>query len=275
LRSDSVEPFITSVTMLARCVLLLFFGAFATSPAAAAGDASAALRLAAATGDLAQLRQALRAGGDADSALPRPDEYGETGLMFAAQFGHGDIVDALLLAGARPDKADRYGVTALILAAQQGHAGVVRALLAAGARLEVKTRSGIGEAEGGWTAVGIAQDKEVLALLQQASCESKKYDECATAATQRARLVGGLLALLLLAALPASWAASTKVGCAGSVGVTVVAAVGEVLAQHEGDVGVAFEAFELLTAACSGGLVLLCVFSAYKALYATLYGGKK
>ena len=62
------------------------------------------------------VEQYLAAGGDPDAA----DEYGTTGLMWAAYNGHLDIVRAVLRAGADPDRQRWDGWTALMAAAGGG-----------------------------------------------------------------------------------------------------------------------------------------------------------
>ena len=60
-------------------------------------------------------------------------DVGTSPLLAAVAGGHGDVLDALLENGARPDGANASGLTPLWLAAQAGDLASVRALLAAGA----------------------------------------------------------------------------------------------------------------------------------------------
>ncbi|MBK3647573.1 ankyrin repeat domain-containing protein [Streptomyces sp. MBT33] len=70
-----------------------------------------------------------------------------TGRLFEAVLrGDSTRVEALLRAGADPERADREGTTPLYEAAVNGEAGIVRLLLAAGAPPDAES-SGIG-AEG-------------------------------------------------------------------------------------------------------------------------------
>ena len=59
------------------------------------------------------------------------DEHGSTALIWAAEKGHTDIVDALLgVTGINVNTANMYGNTALIFATDKGHTDIVDALLA-------------------------------------------------------------------------------------------------------------------------------------------------
>jgi hypothetical protein len=62
---------------------------------------------------------------------------GRVALMFAAQNGHTTIVQALTKAGARPDLTNISGQTALMLAAQKGRTATVQALIKAGADIHI------------------------------------------------------------------------------------------------------------------------------------------
>ena len=54
-------------------------------------------------------------------------------MVFAARNGHARVVDRLLAAGAKPNKADLNGLTPLATAADNGYVRVVDSLLRAGA----------------------------------------------------------------------------------------------------------------------------------------------
>ena len=56
-----------------------------------------------------------------------------TALLMASQFGHVDVVQALLAKGADVNAKDSRGLTALMMASQFGHVDVVQALIAKGA----------------------------------------------------------------------------------------------------------------------------------------------
>jgi ankyrin repeat protein len=84
---------------------------------------------------------------DADT-LNAPGEGGTTPLMLASRLGRGDVVAALLAAGASVDAADERGYTALFHAchdpdADRGHPEVVELLIAAGADKEAAIGFGV------------------------------------------------------------------------------------------------------------------------------------
>ena len=68
------------------------------------------------------------------------DERKRTLLMYASEFGHSDVVKALLTVGvdANAQSGDWRSVTALHLAAMGGYLGIVTDLLAAGADVEAR-----------------------------------------------------------------------------------------------------------------------------------------
>ncbi|XP_049832752.1 ankyrin-1-like, partial [Schistocerca gregaria] len=70
------------------------------------------------------------------------DEIGETALHWAAQWGHTDSVKCLLEAGAEVDARSDGQSTPLHLAAERGHTAVVRLLLAASADPNARTPYG-------------------------------------------------------------------------------------------------------------------------------------
>lgn len=97
-------------------------------------DRLAAAREAVIAGNLAKLRLLLKSGVPADAPLP-----GSSMLRLAARFGHGEVFDALVAAGARIDDPDESpaenphkGKTALELAEALGHAGIAARLRTAG-----------------------------------------------------------------------------------------------------------------------------------------------
>ena len=79
--------------------------------AAHRGDAAAVVRLA------------------AEGASADAKKYGEPVVLGAAEFGHTEVVEALLRLGCDPNAPNRVGYPALMLAAMEGHGGVVGALL--------------------------------------------------------------------------------------------------------------------------------------------------
>lgn len=108
-------------------------------PGAADEWGQTALLLAAREGQVAVVRQLLRAGAQVEG-----DDSTLTPLAAAALRGHLPMVQVLLRAGARPDATGRGDQTPLILAIRHQHLPVVRELLAAGANTAVTDRSGDG-----------------------------------------------------------------------------------------------------------------------------------
>jgi ankyrin len=92
--------------------------------------AASPLATAAASGDLARVRELLDSG---TKDVDAPDRDGTPALHWVARAGEADLVARLLAAGARVDGADRHGVTPLQVAIGEGNLGVVRLLLDAGA----------------------------------------------------------------------------------------------------------------------------------------------
>eukprot|EP01044_Picomonas_judraskeda_P009268 COSAG03_NODE_1120_length_4775_cov_5.192044_3_plen_338_part_00 len=124
---------------------------------------------AAKAGDATAVRSMLSQGGDPDgvSTFSHPDGKPRTGLQWAAEHGHGEVVAALLKGEAAVDLACRNysgerGVTPLMIAAYRGHGLVVSQLLAAGASISAKSSSET-------TALGWAkraQSHECVAVLE-------------------------------------------------------------------------------------------------------------
>lgn len=83
-------------------------------------------------------------------------------LLFAAACGRGDVVRALLNAGASLDIRDGHGMTSLMVAADAAQPGALRVLLAAAggtcaARLETRGSVGfMGEDKFSWNALQVA-----------------------------------------------------------------------------------------------------------------------
>jgi ankyrin repeat protein len=87
------------------------------------------LRLAAITGDLPTLVDAIERGASIDAR----DRYGQTPIMLAAHHGCAMIVNELIARRANLDVTGKFGLSALMLAVIAGHVDIARALLAAGA----------------------------------------------------------------------------------------------------------------------------------------------
>src|SRR3990167_8637458 len=81
--------------------------------------------------DLIGVEAAIAAGADIDAA----DINGNTALIFAASYGHRDVVRLLLDRGAGINAVDVLRDTALILAAQNDHIDTVKLLLSRGANI--------------------------------------------------------------------------------------------------------------------------------------------
>jgi len=62
------------------------------------------------------------------------NDHGNTALMYAAEYGHPEIIRLLLNAGADMKPRDRDNETALIIAQRRGRDEIVRLLREAGAR---------------------------------------------------------------------------------------------------------------------------------------------
>src|SRR5215831_10799923 len=105
----------------------------------AANSATVQLWDAAILGNLAGVREALRAG----ATVNAPSDSGPNALALAALYGHPAVVDELVAAGADVKIPDSSGMTPLMLAAGQGHTAVVEALSAHGADVNAKDRDDI------------------------------------------------------------------------------------------------------------------------------------
>ena len=91
------------------------------------------LHRAARWGDVVSVNSLLLGGADggADTAVDEKDRNGSTPLMWAAQFGHDDVVDVLLANGADPRVTNAFGWTAAEYASTSSVAGDVLPLLLA------------------------------------------------------------------------------------------------------------------------------------------------
>lgn len=83
--------------------------------------------------NLAELRQFLE---NEKDATRWKDAEGATALMIACKFGHGEIVERLLDAGAEINARDNAGLTGMGYAAMMGQQGIVKMLIGRGADTE-------------------------------------------------------------------------------------------------------------------------------------------
>jgi Ankyrin repeats (many copies) len=122
---SSVQPTVSGASTTAADVP-------AASPASRGGatDASAALRTAAARGDIATLQVLLAS----KVALNARDSQGRTALMQAVRHRHGAAVQTLLAAGADPNAADNRGTTPLAVAQAAAEPSIAELLRRYGAR---------------------------------------------------------------------------------------------------------------------------------------------
>jgi ankyrin repeat protein len=86
--------------------------------------------------DVARVRAALRAGASPNSK----DNRGVPPLIYAANLGSAEIVEALVGAGANVNASPEHDTTPLIAAVEGGSVGAVRKLLAAGAKIDQPDR---------------------------------------------------------------------------------------------------------------------------------------
>ena len=94
-------------------------------------DSSTALIIACEQGKLAVVQSLVQAGVNVNQTTS--GEFAFSPLIRAAQFGHVQVVDVLVAAGARLDYArPKEGCNALHMACRNGFVDVVRSLLAAG-----------------------------------------------------------------------------------------------------------------------------------------------
>lgn len=111
-------------------------------------------------GDISSLRRQVASGADVNAR----DRRGQTGLMLAAERGHGEVVGALLAAGAGLNYTAKYGLTALMRAVLNRHTEVARLLVGAGADRSIQGSGAPGFA--GKTAFELAQAQGSTELME-------------------------------------------------------------------------------------------------------------
>ncbi|KAL9628772.1 MAG: hypothetical protein Q9204_005672, partial [Flavoplaca sp. TL-2023a] len=100
------------------------------------------LHMAASNGDVERVRRLLKDKARSFIDVNATDEEGRAPIMYASCFGHEDVVDALVGAGADVDKKDRNQWTALMWAMTNRHKNIAKMLLDNGASSTVKSSSG-------------------------------------------------------------------------------------------------------------------------------------
>ncbi|ODV90229.1 hypothetical protein CANCADRAFT_23995 [Tortispora caseinolytica NRRL Y-17796] len=93
-------------------------------------------------GKLADVKELLSAPCAAYIAIDGTDSDGASALIYAACFGHLEVVKELLQAGADPDIQDKFEWTPLMWAANNHHIEIASQLLDSGASLDLKTAAG-------------------------------------------------------------------------------------------------------------------------------------
>ena len=174
--------------MKIKSIILPLFAvfAFAVSPVSFADECPLCSPVV--NGDIAEVKRLLDSGANPNAA----NIYGDTALLYAANYGHAEIVKMLLSAGANPNAVGDNGYTALILTK---NAEVVKMLIAAGSNpnavrdngytaliesagyrhsevvkilLEAGANPNAAD-DGGWTALDMAKEykyTEVISILQ-------------------------------------------------------------------------------------------------------------
>eukprot|EP01047_Picozoa_sp_COSAG01_P072752 COSAG01_NODE_11655_length_1886_cov_4.837717_1_plen_463_part_00 len=98
---------------------------------------SAAFANACDTGDVAAVRRFVAQGAD-----PNYVDQGFPVLCSSAQYGHVEVIRALVEAGATVDQPNKTGSTPLFMASQQGHVAAVAALLGGGVAVDQPRKGG-------------------------------------------------------------------------------------------------------------------------------------
>ena len=138
------------------------------------------LHRAARWGDVVSVNSLLLGGADggADTAVDEKDRNGSTPLMWAAQFGHDDVVDVLLANGADPRVTNAFGWTAAEYASTSSVAGdVLPLLLAAEPSLLGARRTVPRDMLGGAGAVKARGSRRTPAVPRDGPASSGNHDE--------------------------------------------------------------------------------------------------
>lgn len=101
-----------------------------------------ALNMAASNGDMERIERLLKGKARKFVDPNAPDDEGTAPIIYASCFGHEDVVEALLDAGANVDKQDRNQWSALMWAMTNRHKGIAKLLLDHGASPSVKSSTG-------------------------------------------------------------------------------------------------------------------------------------
>ncbi|KAF8543102.1 DIL domain-containing protein [Trichophaea hybrida] len=101
-----------------------------------------ALNMAASNGEEERVRKLLKGGASKIIDVNAPDEEGTSPLIYASCFGHEEVVEALLEAGANIDQQDKNHWSSLMWAMTNRHKGIAKLLLDHGASPEIKNSSG-------------------------------------------------------------------------------------------------------------------------------------
>lgn len=100
------------------------------------------LSMAASNGEVARVQQLLSGPAKSFIDINAPDAEGTPPVIYAACFGHQDVVSSLLTNGALVDKQDRNQWTALMWAMTNKHKAITKLLLDHGASPDIKSSSG-------------------------------------------------------------------------------------------------------------------------------------
>lgn len=94
-----------------------------------------------------------------DGADVNMDLDGRKPLHYAADFGHGLVVEYLIKKGADINAKDKHDITPLLAAIFEGHSDVVRLMLDKGAQKNLK-------APGGGSYLDAAEKEDIKAMLR-------------------------------------------------------------------------------------------------------------